>query len=157
MTQLDPLNHEEWQLQERALEDERRGVTRQTAEGALAQYRLIARVLREPSSDALPPDFAADVAAQVERAVELEDDRLEKWLQRVLLSVLFAAGAMVALVMGSRSMAMLSASTWGKTGSSADWIVVAALCLLVFCIVDRVFLHKYRDTLSNSGPRSYSN
>ena len=135
----------EWQLQERALEEERRGVSPHDTQGALAEYRLIARVLREPLSDALPPDFAAHMATQVESAVELENDYLEKWLQRMLSSVLLVAGAIAALVVGGRLVKMLSTSALGTTGLSAatDWIVVAALCCLISSVLERVLRQRH--------------
>jgi hypothetical protein len=86
--QRDPHADREWSDQERGLREERLGLASAGAEPRVAQYRLLARVLSEPAEDSLPHNFAALVARRAEAASEMAGDRVERWVQHVLLAVL---------------------------------------------------------------------
>jgi hypothetical protein len=58
----DRFDEREWNLQERALREERLHAA--AGDPDVAAYRRIVRTLREPLPDALPTNFAASVAAQ---------------------------------------------------------------------------------------------
>lgn len=88
----DEREQREWDAQERALREERSG-TRAAGDPAVAQYRLVARALREPSFPAVPHDFAARTAALVEREARVASERVEIWLERGLVMLLLLAGA----------------------------------------------------------------
>jgi hypothetical protein len=108
---------QEWLAQERALNEERHGTGVADSHGDVAKYRLIARALRQPSGqppgDALPADFAIRTAARIETLARASDDRLETWLQRVLLSLLLLAGGVTLFLFNA----------------AANWILAAAFCL----------------------------
>jgi hypothetical protein len=77
----------EWQAQERAMEQERRGVPLDPADPRLGEYRLIARALRAPAMEPVPYDLAAQIVRRVEAAQTL-GERVEGWLLRFLIAAL---------------------------------------------------------------------
>jgi hypothetical protein len=90
---------QEWLAQERAREEERRGLPlapagHDPAERAVAEYRLIARALRAPAMEPLPMDLAAQIVGHVS-AVQALGERVERWMLRILglLLAAIAAGA----------------------------------------------------------------
>ena len=93
-----PVDDHEWQLQERAWREERDGAAT-SDDPALADYRRVARALREPMPHGLPPDFAARVAARAE-ARRRTASRVEDVLTQVLLAALGIAGGVVAVQSG---------------------------------------------------------
>ena len=62
-TPTDHFDEREWRLQERALREERLA-SADGGDDGIAAYRKVVRALREPLPDALPADFAANVAAR---------------------------------------------------------------------------------------------
>ena len=88
----DHFDEREWRLQERALREERLHAE-EAADPDIAAYRRIVRALREAPEDALPQDFAVQVAAQAARLPARADYGLERWLVR-LLSVAFVVSAL---------------------------------------------------------------
>lgn len=64
----DPAHESEWLAQERALRRERLQLEPAGDDARSRRYRLVARVLREPLSAALPADFAQQLAARVAAA-----------------------------------------------------------------------------------------
>jgi hypothetical protein len=139
----------EWQAQERALEEERNGVNPVGSAGDVARYRLIARALRKPRLDPLPDDFAARVAARIERARVATEDLLEMWLQRVLFLLLVAGGAAAILGEGWLTNAYSQASTLAHSGTGAAWILVVAACLSLSLAIEHL-----RRKWPNSGNQS---
>lgn len=86
------IDEREWQMQERALREERFGAAAGDDPG-IAAYRHVARALREPLPDALPSDFAEAIAAQAARLPVRGESALERWLVR-LLYVAFVVSAL---------------------------------------------------------------
>ena len=84
----------EWALQERAVRAERLGLDAND-EQALQRYRLVARALRRPLDENLPPEFASKVATEAHRRAA-GDTRLELYLSLALLGVL--VGMLVGLM-----------------------------------------------------------
>ena len=82
----------EWDAQERAVRAERLGA-RVGHDPTVAQYRLIDRVLRDPPLSPLPHDFAARMAAHVDRQARAANEQFEVWLGRGLVALLVLAGA----------------------------------------------------------------
>jgi len=96
----------EWQLQERALREERLGVDFRNDDTLVLRYRLLTRALREFPSDLLPAEFARGVAHRVEGACGAENNfAIEPVLpafERTLLIgliMLFAAATAVAIML----------------------------------------------------------
>jgi uncharacterized membrane protein YcjF (UPF0283 family) len=92
----------EWERQERALDEERRGLPSAGEDARLLRYRQLARALRQPLEEALPADFASLVVQRVEAeaaAAEARDRRFERSLIGVLVALFgLAIGAMIAII-----------------------------------------------------------
>ena len=125
----EPFDEREWQLQERALREERDGAAGGD-EPVLAQYRQVARALRAPLPDALPADFAALVAARA-GARARADGRVEQLITQLLLAALAFAGVGTARVYGGdwwRASAPLLPSPQ-HLGVALQWGLAIAGCL----------------------------
>lgn len=125
----DHVEEHEWQLQERALREER-DCAPLADEPALAQYRQVARALRAPMPDALPAGFAAQLAARA-GARRRANDRLEQLLTQSLLALLAFAGVISAMVYGGdwlRASAPLLPSPQ-RFGVALQWGLAIAGCL----------------------------
>ncbi|HEY0505747.1 MAG TPA: hypothetical protein VGD42_19860 [Lysobacter sp.] len=126
---LDALRLEaEWQAQERALEQERRGVPLDAADPRLAEYRLIARALRNPAMEPVPADLAAQIVQHVTVAQGL-GEVLERWLLRVL-GIGLALVALVAVAAYGTDWAPAFSDLVPRwSPRSADWSGVVIGCL----------------------------
>ncbi len=90
----------EWQAQEHAMEQERRGVPLDPADPRIGEYRLIARALRTPAMEPVPYDLAAQIVRRVEAAQTL-GERVEGWLLRILIAVLAVVAVGAVAIYGS--------------------------------------------------------
>ena len=118
----------EWQLQERATREECDGAPA-SDDPALAQYRRVARALREPLPHAVPDDFAARVAARAE-ARRRTASRVEDVLTQLLLAALGIAGGVVAMRSGGTWLEEATARLPVQDlGLSLQWGVAIAACL----------------------------
>jgi hypothetical protein len=120
----------EWQLQERALREERAGAPA-PEERNLAAYREIAHALRQPPAEGLPLDFAARVAALAQVRAAVPDTRLEQWLVHALLALLAGAGAFEFLKYGGQAwvadtLALVPASL---LDTGLPWLLALGGCL----------------------------
>ena len=125
----------EWLAQERALQDERAGVTT-TNDPLVARYRVIAHALRQPLPDALPADFAQKLAAQVQHAPL--DTRVEQGLMRALVTLLALSGAVVAALYGQSWWSAIAALLPLSSGVAINWAVALAACVGASWLVEQV-------------------
>jgi hypothetical protein len=138
--QRDPHADREWSDQERGLREERLGLASAGAEPRVAQYRLLARVLSEPAEDSLPHNFAALVARRAEAASEMAGDRVERWVQHVLLAVLalmfiaFFAGDLLAWLQLFAGGAGAADEPGGSP--TARWVLAIGLCIGLSFLVE---------------------
>jgi hypothetical protein len=133
----DPALEREWQAQEQALRAEREQANGLHDDARLRSYRAIARALREPLPQALPADFAVQMARRVEaQAQESADASFATPFERI------ALGAMIALFGIAIGIAIaVSASTALQpigdairqivTWSANPWLVALGACLAV--------------------------
>jgi hypothetical protein len=105
----------EWSAQERAMRDEQLPHAFRQRDAREQSYRLIARALREPSPDSLPPDFARRVAR-----VAADDAPFEA----ALMAVLVAALAICAAVLVARF-----ESQWTPDAQTSGWLLAFAGCV----------------------------
>jgi len=123
-----PFDEREWQLQERALREERDGAPT-SDDPALADYRRVSRALRAPLPVDLPFDFAAQVSARV-AARHAAEGRLEQVLTHALLGALALASVVVSLQYGGSwlrdSLALLPAGRWDL---GLQWGLAVIACL----------------------------
>lgn len=110
----------EWLAQEQAMRDERLGAAAFGSGGPEAQYRAIARALREPPAEALPADFARQVARAAESRAAA-GAQWETWLLRALGAVLGVSGVAALAYYGSESVA-------GVDPAALRWIAAFAAC-----------------------------
>ncbi|MDI9237724.1 hypothetical protein QLQ15_02220 [Lysobacter sp. LF1] len=132
-----PLSHAdrqrldaEWLAQERAIEQERRGLPLDPEDARLAEYRLIARALRTPAMEPPPFDLTAQIVAHVERAQQF-GERVEFWLLRGL-GLLLAAVAAVAVGVYGADWVPAFAELWpSMSAQSSGWGGLLVACLVV--------------------------
>lgn len=118
----------EWQAQERAVEQERRGLPLDPEDPRLAEYRLIARALRTPAMDPPPFDLTAQIVRHVERAQQF-GERVEAWLLRGL-GLVLAVAAAVAVTLYGANWVPAFAELWPSLSSEATgWGTLLVGCL----------------------------
>ncbi|MDR0183926.1 hypothetical protein [Lysobacter arvi] len=128
---LDALRLEaEWQAQERALEQERRGQPLDPADARLAEYRLIARALRTPAMEPVPYDLTAQIVRHVEGR-PVVGERLERWLLRALMAIFAIAVIAVVAAYGAQWMPAFERVLPTMSPQSADWAGLLVGCLAV--------------------------
>jgi hypothetical protein len=122
------FDEREWQLQERALRDERDG-SPTGDDPAVVDYRRVVRALRAPLAVDLPPDFAAQVAARV-AARHAAESRLEQVLTHALLGALALAAVVVSMQYGGSwlrdGLALLPSGRWDL---GLQWGLAVMACL----------------------------
>lgn len=122
------FDEREWQLQERALREERDGSVAGD-DPAVADYRKVAHALRTPPPVALPADFAVQVAARV-AARHAVEGRLEQILTHALLGALALAAVVVSMQYGGHwlrdGLALLPARGWDL---GLQWGLAVVACL----------------------------
>lgn len=122
------IDEREWQLQERALHEERTGAG-PGEDPALADYRRVARALRNPVPPGLPADFAVRVAARAEGRRRTQG-RLEEVLTQLLLAALGIAGGVVAVESGGAWLQDAAALLPRQTlGLGLPWGLAILACL----------------------------
>lgn len=124
---VDKHDDQEWQAQERALQEERLG-SGASDDPLVAHYRLVARALRQPMADGLPADFARQVAARLAHAPPL-DTRLEQGLMRGLAVLLALSGAVMVALNGPAWWQAFVAYLPASSGVALDWTLVLATCV----------------------------
>lgn len=124
----DPRLEREWQAQERALEQERRGLPLDPADPRVGEYRLIARALRAPAMEPVPADLAAQIVRRVEAAQTL-GERVEGWLLRSLVAVLVLVALWAVATYGA-DWASAFVALWPQPSpQSAGWAGLLLACL----------------------------
>jgi anti-sigma factor RsiW len=118
----------EWDVQERALHAERTGA-RPNDDADVAEYRLVARALRNPPLSPIPSDFAARVAASVERSSRGASESVEVWLERGLVALLLLAGATAVVVYNGDWLRELSFSVPERAAVGIETIVSWSLAI----------------------------
>lgn len=122
------FDEHEWQLQERALREQRSGVAC-ADDPLLAQYRQVARALQQPTA-APPPDFAHAVAASLATTPGSPDGRLELLLLRALSGLLgLSAIAAAALYGGQWLPAFAALLPATASGTAFNWALALGACL----------------------------
>ncbi len=125
-TEFDRRQQREWQAQERALREERE-CNDVIADSRIAQYRMIARALREPMPDLLPADFATNLAARVAHAPL--DTRLERWLLGLLTGAMMVSGIVAMLMYGAGWWQAVASSVPDTSGTTLNWIYAVGACM----------------------------
>jgi hypothetical protein len=131
---FDEREQRDWDAQERALRAERGGESA-ASDAHAAQYRLVARALREPPLDSLPQDFAARVAARVTATAPARGtgERIESWLEGALVALLLCAGAAALIAYNGDALRELSFKLPEGAGlgiqTVVSWGLAVAACV----------------------------
>ncbi len=118
----------EWLAQERARDEERRGLPMDADDRAVAEYRLIARALRTPAMEPLPMDLAAQIVHHV-KAAQTMGERVERWLLNILGFVLAAAAAAAVVMYGSSWLPAFTGLLPDLPGQTWGWAALLVGCL----------------------------
>lgn len=127
----DAAHEREWLAQERALQRERLQLDPTGDDARSRSYRLLARVLHEPSGATLPADFAQQVAGRAAAALPTtaRESRFEFVLMLALgLVLIIAAGAVIA-TQGSAWLPAFRAVLPASPAPANGWLLALAGCL----------------------------
>ncbi|MDQ2703375.1 MAG: hypothetical protein M3Y70_11345 [Pseudomonadota bacterium] len=98
--------------------------------------RHIDLALRREADAGPPADFARSVAAQVREQVA--DPAVERWLVRVLMSLLVLAGIVVAAIHGRDWLPAFGALPMLEGGTAVSWMAAMLACVAVSWSLDRM-------------------
>lgn len=137
-TPTDHFDEREWRLQERALREERLA-SADGGDDGIAAYRKVVRALREPLPDALPADFAANVAARAACPPARGDSGVERWLLRALVAA-FAASALYVVANDGGDWLRASASLLPAADATAlrSWGLALGACIAMTWALGRM-------------------
>ncbi len=141
-TEFDRRQDLEWQAQERAVREERER-NNVIADSRIAQYRLVARALRQPMPDLLPADFAKNLAARVAH-VPL-DTRLERWLMCLLTGAMIVSGIVAMLIHGAGWWQAVASSVPDTSATTINWICAVGACMGGSWLLERMGLMATHD------------
>ena len=128
----DPAHEREWQAQERALQAERQGLDPADGDALVRRYRLLARSLRQPMPEALPADFARQMADRVAVAPawrQATDPRFESTLAGVLAVALLVAGCVMLADYGSAWLPAFRDLLPASGAPATGWLLALGGCL----------------------------
>ena len=138
------FNEQEWLAQERARIAAREGASA-PLDPMAARYRRMSEVLREPLPDALPADFAARLARQVEApapvAEDVEEPRFERSLTRLLIGVLALAGAVIAAMYGAKWLPPIAQLLQLDSAGAVHWAMALGACVGASWLVEQIRRH----------------
>lgn len=148
MNTRNPFDNEaqrEWDVQERALRDERGGLAVTSDDAALADYRRIARALRTPLPP-VPADFAADVARAAPATPAADGERLERGLLRGLFMLLALSMLAVGGYFGGEWLRALSQLVARTPVNAGHWLLALLACVALSWMLQhlRPSLHAVR-------------
>ncbi|HJR74332.1 MAG TPA: hypothetical protein VJ806_11910 [Luteimonas sp.] len=126
----------EWLAQEQAMRDERVGIVASGSGVPEAQYRVVARALREPPAESLPPDFARQVARMAETR-DAAGAQLESWMLRALGAILGVSGVAALAYYGREAVA-------GVDPQMLQWTLAIGACAVMTWSLDwaRRWMHR---------------
>lgn len=127
----------EWLAQEQAMRDERVGVAASGSSAPEAQYRAVARALREAPAESLPPDFARQVARTAE-ARAANGAQFESWMLRALYAALGVSGIAALAYYGSEAVA-------GVDPTVLQWSLAIGACAAMTWSLDWARRWTHRD------------
>ena len=145
------IDEREWQAQERALQDARRGASPMPGDPLAARYRKVADALRVPPADVLPADFAERVARQAQAnarapvaAPAEPDPRFESGLLQIVLAVFGLASAVVVAMYGQQWLPPIMQLLHLDSAVAVNWTLALAACLGTTWLTEHLRRHKVR-------------
>ena len=128
----DAAQEREWLAQEDAMRRERLQLDPAGDDARSRRYRLLARTLREPLPDALPADFARQVAARVAAAPTRQvtpGGRFESALLLALGGALVLAAGIVTVIYGRAWLQPFGELLPAFPASTLGWLLALGGCL----------------------------
>jgi hypothetical protein len=128
----DAAREREWLLQERAMRRERLHLDPTGDDAKALHYRMLARALRQPLQESLPPDFArhvATLAAAGTTARPTSGIRFELALTISLVIVFVLAAGGVTVIYGSAWLPSISAALPMPDPLAIRWLLAFAGCI----------------------------
>ena len=145
------IDGREWQAQERALQDARRGVPATPGDPLAARYRKVTDALRVPPPELLPADFAERVARQAQAnarapatAPAEPDPRFENGLLRGALAVFGLASAVVVAMYGQQWLPPILQLLHLDSAVAVNWTLALAASLGTTWLTEQLRRHKVR-------------
>lgn len=146
---FDDATHErEWLAQENAMRRERLQLDPVGDDARSRRYRLLAHALREPLPDALPADFAQQMAARVAASPARQvasGTRFEFTLMLVLATVLAVAAAAVTAMYGDAWLPSFTTILPAPNAPATRWLLALAGCLGVSWLLGQWHPHGRAD------------
>jgi hypothetical protein len=143
------FDEREWQAQERARLAARDG-TGPAGDPLAARYRRVAESLRAPLPDALPADFAAQMARRVQVPASVAatpvESRFELGLTRALVGVFGLAGAVVAAMYGAQWLPPILDVLHLDSAAATNWAMALGACVGASWLVDQLRRHHGKAT-----------
>jgi hypothetical protein len=143
------FDEREWQAQERARLAARDG-TGPAGDPLAARYRRVAESLRAPLPDALPADFAAQMARRVQVPAPVAatpvESRFELGLTRALVGVFGLAGAVVAAMYGAQWLPPILDVLHLDSAAATNWAMALGACVGASWLVDQLRRHHGKAT-----------
>ena len=136
---FDPRDELEWQAQERARLAARAGAPA-TDDPLADRYRVMAEVLRGPLPDALPFDFAAQVARHATIGAQA-DARFESNLMRTVLAVFGLSAAVVVAMYGHAWVAPILDALKLDSAVAVNWALALGACVGASWLTDQIRKH----------------
>jgi hypothetical protein len=138
----DAASEREWRAQEHAMRRERLQLDPAGDDPRGLRYRLLARALRQPVPQSLPPDFAARMAAQVaagsvRRHASTATSGFEFRLLLALAITFAVAAATVVALYGSQWLPAITAMLPAPDPSALRWLLAFASCIGVSWLLAR--------------------
>jgi len=140
------VDEREWQAQERARLEARIGGT--SDDPLVARYRKVSQALRAPLPDALPDDFAAQMARMAQAGVaapmhvEEPDSPFERDLTRVLVGLFGVAAVVFAAMFGKAWLAPTMELLRLDSGVAVNWVLALGACVGATWLTEQVRRHR---------------
>ena len=144
------VDEPEWLAQERARLEARNGAATPSDDPMVARYRKLSQALRTPMADALPEDFAANVARLAQAGVvvqstdEAPEAAFELGLTRVFVGLFAIAALIVAAMYGSQWLPPILGLLHLDSAVAVNWALALAACVGATWATEQLRRHKER-------------
>jgi len=144
----DEFDEREWLAQERARLEARNPGATPADDPMVARYRKLSHALRTPMDDALPADFAANVARLAQAGIvvdapfEAPDPILERKLTGVFVGLFAVAAVVVAAMYGSQWLPPILGLLHLDSAVAVNWAMALAACVGATWATEQLRRHK---------------
>jgi hypothetical protein len=146
--QFEDRDEREWLAQERARLEARNPGATPSGDPMVARYRKLSHALRTPMTDALPDDFAANVARLAQAGVVVDapldapDATLERKLTNLFVGLFAIAAVVVAAMYGSQWLPPILGLLHLDSSVAVNWALALAACVGATWATEHLRRHK---------------